>query len=471
MKKLFPAYYKLEPKEIKTLWNEALIVFDTSMLLNFYRYQKSTKDDLVKVIKQLNGRIWLPYHVALEFQRNRLAVIAEQKSRHNAIKSKLGEFNKVEREIADLSKRHTHIQCDTFLEEIKKAKSNFIKTLDEQNSTAIDVDTSNDKIRIEIDRLFKASIGTPPTDQTEIDKIQKLAEKHHKLEIPPGYKDSDKNNHFYHKEIIYENRYGDNIILNQIRAKAIQDKIKYIIFVNDDAKEDFWYKVSGKTISVRPEIQEMMKFETEIKIFHSYAGDQFLKYAKEHLDTSIQQKSIDDAKIVYRKKLSQSNNNIHNNELFREYEYRNDSNKQASFRNFLEDNQNYSDLLPIARETLNQFLDGYYEYNMNLYDKYDSVVAVNSQGEQTVFDIKFCGNYRAITMAMRNYRNKVSIRRKSFVEYGIFIVITENYEVEKFIEIVKKYYETFLDLDSPSYIILGVMLNDRIEIIETHHTL
>ncbi len=45
---------------------QALFVFDTNVLLNLYRYQSGTRDELLNVLAQLSDRIWIPHHVALE---------------------------------------------------------------------------------------------------------------------------------------------------------------------------------------------------------------------------------------------------------------------------------------------------------------------------------------------------------------------------------------------------------------------
>ena len=51
MKEIFNGYYKLSENEIKTLWDNALFVFDTNVLLNLYRYQSPTRDSLLGVIE------------------------------------------------------------------------------------------------------------------------------------------------------------------------------------------------------------------------------------------------------------------------------------------------------------------------------------------------------------------------------------------------------------------------------------
>ena len=112
MKNLFPQYEICTPERIALAWKRGLFVFDTNVLLNLYRYQSVTRDELLKTIGQLSPRIWIPYHVALEFQRNRLKVIAEQDRRFSEVRKIVegtrahlsGELNKLQ-----LQKRHSLI--------------------------------------------------------------------------------------------------------------------------------------------------------------------------------------------------------------------------------------------------------------------------------------------------------------------------------------------------------------------------
>jgi len=86
MKGLFPQYDDLAEKNFGIAWKQAIFVFDTNVLLNLYRYQTGTRDELLTVLGQLSGRVWIPHHVALEFQRNRLKVIAEQSKRFSEVR-------------------------------------------------------------------------------------------------------------------------------------------------------------------------------------------------------------------------------------------------------------------------------------------------------------------------------------------------------------------------------------------------
>src|SRR6185312_16642733 len=85
MKGIFPQYEQHAAERIEQAWKLGLFVFDTNVLLNLYRYQAATRDELISVLEQLSSRIWIPHHVALEFQRNRLKVLAEQSRRFTEV--------------------------------------------------------------------------------------------------------------------------------------------------------------------------------------------------------------------------------------------------------------------------------------------------------------------------------------------------------------------------------------------------
>ena len=60
MKENFPEYIRYSDEEFKQLWDEGIFIFDSSVLLNLYDYKKEVKDQFVKILKELNERLWLP---------------------------------------------------------------------------------------------------------------------------------------------------------------------------------------------------------------------------------------------------------------------------------------------------------------------------------------------------------------------------------------------------------------------------
>ena len=68
-----------------------------------------------------------------------------------------------------------------------------------------------------------------------------------------------------------------------------------LIIVTDDKKDDWWYKVSGKTISPRVELIREFDQETYGQSFLMYKTHQFMEVAKELDGTKVSDSSIREA--------------------------------------------------------------------------------------------------------------------------------------------------------------------------------
>jgi hypothetical protein len=307
MKNKFKGYYQLDSAEFKSLWENALFIFDTNVLLNLYRYQSSTRDALLQVMERLEKRVWIPYHVGLEFQRNRLKVIAEQHKRFSEVKgivAKTISGMKNEFDGLQLKKRHSHINPDQLIENIEKVQSDFIKELGKQEEKSISVN-SDDEIRNRIDKLFNELIGSAPENQKIINELFSEGEDRYRNNIPPGYKDSSKDeknpDEFTYSGITYKRKYGDLIIWKQIISHASENKLKNIILITDDNKADWWWKVESngvKTIGVRPELKDEIFREAEVDNFHVYNTEGFLSYANEQLNAQVTEEAIEEVREI-----------------------------------------------------------------------------------------------------------------------------------------------------------------------------
>lgn len=307
MKEQFKGYYNLSNSEFEELWDNAIFIFDTNVLLNLYRYQSSTRDSLLSVMEKLKDKIWIPYHVGLEFQRNRLTVIAEQHKRfvevqsiiENSISTMMNEFNTLQ-----LKNRHSHINPDKLIDDIRKLQSDFLTELTALEEKSINVN-SEDEILDRLDKLFKDKVGNPPEKQEDIIKIFSEGENRYKFNIPPGYKDSGKDDkapdEFTYGGITYKRKFGDLIIWKQIINHALKEKLKNIIFITDDAKADWWWKINSngpKTIGVRPELKDEIYREGNVEKFHIYNPEGFLKYANNKLNVQITKETMEEVREV-----------------------------------------------------------------------------------------------------------------------------------------------------------------------------
>jgi len=73
----FDEYLQPTEDEYRELLTAGLVVLDTNVLLNLYRYNVKVQDELVDVLKALGDRVWIPHQVLVEFWRNHETVLEE----------------------------------------------------------------------------------------------------------------------------------------------------------------------------------------------------------------------------------------------------------------------------------------------------------------------------------------------------------------------------------------------------------
>ena len=274
MKKEFPEFYRLEDREIKTLWADCLFVFDANVLLNLYRYSLGTTENLIEVLKSLSDRIWIPHQFAYEYQKNRASVIEEQRIKYNKSADTISsELDKIKDLQSNYFKTPT-IDVVTFQENLIKSKEIYPDC------------NFEDKTRSQMDSLFEDKVGDPFSDKKQISIIEDGFERYRR-EIPPGYcdaKEKDKD------DPTRTRKFGDLIGWIQMMEKS-KEVGKSVIFITSERKEDWWQIVKGKTIGPRFELIKEFKEQTG-KQFHMYDMKRFLDYAKESY--TVSKKTLDE---------------------------------------------------------------------------------------------------------------------------------------------------------------------------------
>jgi hypothetical protein len=74
MREKFIGWYPKKPEEISDLWNDAIFVPDTNVLLHCLRHPAAVRNEMLRLFEALGDSLWIPYQVGLEFHRNRLGV-------------------------------------------------------------------------------------------------------------------------------------------------------------------------------------------------------------------------------------------------------------------------------------------------------------------------------------------------------------------------------------------------------------
>ncbi|WP_018610500.1 PIN-like domain-containing protein [Uliginosibacterium gangwonense] len=301
MKKNFLGYYPPTQEQYKKLWNTGLIVLDANVLLSLYRLPTTAREDLLKVLESLKERLWIPHQVAMEFQRNRLTVIAsERKTTEDVLKELQGLVacakNKVN--ALELDKRNLSIEPIPLLDELEKANNQLVTAIQKAHDSLIDI-SANDPIREKIDTILSGRVGSGPRNQDELDKLTQEGEDRFANKIPPGFEDSKKGNNpndagFVFDHIKYQKKFGDLILWRQLIQHTRKNSKKEVLFVTADNKADWWWREQGKTIGPHPELSREIAREGGVELFWMYSSDQFLDQATHYASANIDKNSVND---------------------------------------------------------------------------------------------------------------------------------------------------------------------------------
>lgn len=298
MQNKFKEFY-INNENIITTLTDSLLIFDTNVLLNIYRYKKETSDYFFKIIEKKKDDIWLPYHVALEFNRNRKTVIDSQNNYYSEVKKIISKGIRTlssELEKLGLDKRHSDIKISDFTNELKKIESTYFEnllTLKEQSITI-----NNDSyINLFLEYFNDEKIGDKPT-QDIILKIQSDAKIRYKKKIPPGYMDESKTDCFTYDNIIYSSKYSDYIIWRQILDYLNKGQYKNVLFITDDIKEDWWSncKQNSKRYP-RVELLNEAITEGNLDNFNILTTLEFIEFSSTLLDVELKESTLNDIKF------------------------------------------------------------------------------------------------------------------------------------------------------------------------------
>jgi PIN like domain len=194
MRELFPGFYYNYPTGIERskLWQDAIFVLDTNMLLNIYRYSPETRDRYFEILNRLEKQLWIPYQVIYEYQDNREAVIREQGDAYERVVNILEtSLKKLNHTLEPYENKHSFINPIVLTEKIKReverAKS-IVREIKKQNKNEHTDLIKDDKLRDQLEKLLKGRVGFPYL-KDKLQSVYKQAELRMELEVPPGWKD------------------------------------------------------------------------------------------------------------------------------------------------------------------------------------------------------------------------------------------------------------------------------------------
>ncbi len=302
----------------KKMWENAIFIFDSSVLLDLYFFPKETRNEIYNEIFEKNKkRLWIPSHVEYEYLKNRKKIIKKPITEQylplekdiEKIKNKFDSdiLKQLENIINKTKKKdkHPHIEQNeiisfqekalNFFKEIGKFEKEILEQVKHAKKDISDVE-QNDDILDSIVKYFTVGQGFT---FDEILNITKEGKHRFEFKIPPGYGDLHKN------EKKGTQIFADLIIWKQILLYAKEKKLPIIFITNDISKDEDWCYINEKKQITSPR-EELIKeiYDFANIEFWMYNQSQFLYYSNKYLKSNIEEKVIENvSKILDNKDL------------------------------------------------------------------------------------------------------------------------------------------------------------------------
>jgi PIN like domain len=273
VKKQFPEYFPPTEAQIKKRWRSATIVLDANFLLRLYLFLPTDRENVLKVLKSLRSRLWVPNQAAFEFFRNRLQAIEQLCNRHDAI---LADLKKALQGVKDGRNKGQDLS-PTVINSLESALTAVEREIAKSRKKAEALMTK-DRILGSLQVILNGKVGAGFEDK-DLNEIYKEGATRYAKGQPPGFEDKAKPE---------PDRFGDLVIWKEILRAG---RGKHVFFVTWDEKIDWWYIFKGQKRGARPElIREALK--AGLTSFHIFTGDRFLEHARRYGDTSISASEI-----------------------------------------------------------------------------------------------------------------------------------------------------------------------------------
>lgn len=286
------------PDDYKKIWDDSIIVLDTNILLNLYRYSSKTRENILNVLEKFKDRIWIPYQVIREYYRNRDKVIDESLNYAHTLEDTINKkFDEMFKEVK------TNSQKLEFIDEISKTINDSKKNINKIFEESLNDKKNKDRLRenIQIEKKIYELIGEKFEEELQYKDIEDLikeGDRRIKNQIPPGYKDSEKDEVYNDYQIN-----GDYLVFDSFVRYANENK-KNVIFITDDAKEDWMQIINGKKQGGRKELLQEF-YQNTGKMLLIYSQEGFIsKYNEQNPEESVSEETVKEIEDVNNKMFS-----------------------------------------------------------------------------------------------------------------------------------------------------------------------
>lgn len=293
-------------------YRDALIVLDTNILLDLYRYTPSARNQVLDALGLVADRLWLPHQVGLEFVRGRSKVIKDRMDdlKHAGTKVQnhldsawknvaaavkevnrlLDEYAADEAAQSALTQLINQADFQAMLKEWKQALLDRIKALTGQQDISLSaLAAGSDSVLLRVSELFGSRVGKRPHPERVRKLVEEAISYRFPNQIPPGFKDTGKNN------ATDLHVAGDFLLWEEVIARASTlPAPRLVLLVSRDTKED-WYQtdVPGQPDRPWPSLIDEMRTRADAALFITHPKD-FYNGIRDHLRADIDTRTVEE---------------------------------------------------------------------------------------------------------------------------------------------------------------------------------
>ncbi|MFE4697715.1 PIN-like domain-containing protein [Streptomyces sp. NPDC056738] len=286
----YEAYWRRTANEVEEAIKTSVIVLDTNAIINVYRMAPKGRAEYLAVLANVSDRLWVPQNVVAEFHRTRLSAVASHiaglKNKSEAVgvaaealKVALKDFARLY-SLADGRVAEYMKPLDVAIAGILEHVDKDVEAFDLDPSDLVSADPILDRLGVLLEGKVGGGIG-----EGDMPGVLAEAKRRGEGKIPPGYKDYESRG---------EEGFGDFLIWREILTFAKQDD-RGILFVSNDAKDDWFRRQAGFVVGPRPELVKEMREEANSAYHHLTLAD-FLRKASTALGVFVSPNTISQAK-------------------------------------------------------------------------------------------------------------------------------------------------------------------------------
>ena len=287
----FEGYRVLADTEADEALTSALVAVDANVLLNLYRYNAQTTEDLLMIFEKLGDRLVVPHQAVREFHRNRLTAIGNPDGAAQEVRAAL---QKNLRSTVDALSRWAKqvALADPLLEpllsDVNAVFERLVAAVGEAEPDRVQADTpaAKDRVLNRLAVLLDGKVLSRPSDD-EWTNLVAEGKRRVEAQLPPGYLDVDKGDEHP------EGSAGDFLVYWQACEEANKRQLDLVIITGDE-KEDWWWRHRSAVIGPRQEMaKEFFDFSGGRQLYLLRPRDLLLRSGA--LDVEVNPASLEDA--------------------------------------------------------------------------------------------------------------------------------------------------------------------------------